>query len=197
MPHPDPHDAVALWTADQHRLGLKPVRRRVWCRRGQRPQAVVQPRDQGCSLDAVVPPPAGRTFWLLLPTVSIAAFPVALAECAQAVGAGQGKPLLLVGDGAGWQVSPQLQVPAGVQWHVLPPYSPELQPAERLWPLTTEALANRHFTDLDALQTVQAPRGLTLQRMPEVIRAHTHFHGWPQSASRHSHHPDLISHPPS
>jgi hypothetical protein len=31
-----------------------------------------------------------------------------------AVGAGQGKPILLVCDGAGWHVSPQVQVPAGI-----------------------------------------------------------------------------------
>jgi hypothetical protein len=31
----------------------------------------------------------------------------------------------------------------------MPPYSPELQPAERLQPLTNAALANRHFRDVD------------------------------------------------
>ena len=36
------------------------------------------------------------------------------------------------------------------------PHSPELQPAERLWPLTNEPLANRHFADLDAMETLQA-----------------------------------------
>ena len=100
--------------------------------------------------------PSGRTFWLLLPTVSIRAFTVALAEFAQAVGAGRGKQILLVCDGAGWHVSPQVQVPAGVHLHLLPPHSPELQPAERLWPLTNEPLANRHFADLDAMETLQA-----------------------------------------
>jgi transposase len=108
------------------------------------------------------------------------AFTVALAEFAQAVGAGRGKQILLVCDGAGWHVSPQVQLPAGVHRHLLPPYSPELQPAERLWPLTNESLANRHFQDLEALQTVQAQRCLALQAMPEVIRAHTNFHWWPQ-----------------
>jgi hypothetical protein len=177
-----PHDVVKRWTTDQHRLGLKPILRRVWCRRGQRPQAVVQHRYQWCSLYAFVHPPSGRTCWLLLPTVSIAAFTIALAEFAQAVGAGQGTQILLVCDGAGWHVSPQVQVPAGVHVHLLPPYSPELQPAERLWPLINEPLANRHFADLDAMETVQAQRGLTLQAMPEVIRAHTNFHWWPQTA---------------
>jgi transposase len=177
-----PEDTVELWTVDQHRIGLKPILRRIWCRRGQRPKAVVQHRHQWCYLYAFVHPPSGRTVWLLLPTVSIAAFTVALSEFAQAVGTDRGKQLLLVCDGAGWHVSPQVQVPAGIHLHVLPPYSPELQPAECLWPLTNEALANRHFQDLDELQEVQAQRCLTLQAMPEVIRAHTNFHWWPQIA---------------
>jgi hypothetical protein len=156
--------------------------RRVWCRRGQRPQAVVQHRYQWCYLYAFVQPSSGRTFWLLLPTVSVLAFNLALAEFAEAVGAGSGRQILLVCDGAGWHVSPQVQLPAGVHLHVLPPYSPELPPAERLWPLTNESLANRHFQDLEALQTVQAHRCLALQAMPGVIRAHTTFHWWPQTA---------------
>jgi hypothetical protein len=156
-----PQDTVERWTSDQHRVGLKPILRRVWCRRGPRPQAVVPHRYQWCYLDAFVHPSSGRTVWLLLPTVSIPAFTIALAEFAQAVEAGVAKPMLLVFDGAGWHTSPQVQRPAGVHLHFLPPYSLELQPAERLWPLTNEPLANRHFQDLDALQDVQVQRWLT------------------------------------
>lgn len=141
----------------------------------------MQHRYQWCYLYAFVQPRTGRTWWLLLPTVSIAAFMIALDEFAQTVGAGQGKQILLVLDGAGWHVSAQLQVPPGIHLHFLPPYSPELQPAERLWPLTNEALANRHFRDVDELQTVQADRCLRLQARPELIAAHTHFYWWPRT----------------
>jgi DDE superfamily endonuclease len=177
-----PHAHVELWTTDQHRLGLKPIVRRVWGLRGQHPHAVVQHRYQWCYLYAFVHPPSGRTIWLLLPTVSIVAFNLALAEFAQAVGAGSDKQILLVLDGAGWHVSPQVQVPVGLHLYFLPPYSPELQPAERLWPLTNEPMANRHFRDLDELQDVQIQRCLNLQTMPRIIRAHTNFHWWPQIA---------------
>jgi hypothetical protein len=156
--------------------------RRVWSPRGQRPWATVQHRYQWCYLYAFVHPRSGRTWWLLLPTVSLAAFTLALREFAHAVGAGHGTQVLLVLDRAGWHVSPQVQLPAGIHVHFLPPYSPELQPAERLWPLTNEALANRHFQSLDELQAVQEQRCLKLQTMPEVIRAHTQFHWWPQTA---------------
>jgi transposase len=118
---------------------------------------------------------------LLLPTVSVAAFTAALGEFAQTVGAGPGQQLVLVLDGAGWHVSPQVQVPTGVHVHFLPPYSPELQPAECLWPLTNEALAHRHVRDLDEREEVQAQRCLTWQARPEIIRAHTNFPWWPQT----------------
>jgi transposase len=76
------------------------------------------------------------------------------------------------------------KVPVGVHLVWLPPYSPELQPAERLWPLTNEPLANeplanRSFADLAELEAVQAQRCLTLQAQPERVRAATLFHWWP------------------
>jgi hypothetical protein len=173
---------VELWATDQHRIGLKPILRRVWSPRGQRPGAVVQHRYEWCYLYAFVPPRSGRTVWRLLPTVSITAFAIALAEFAQEVGAGQGKRVLLVLDRAGWHMRPQIPVPLGLHLHFLPPYSPELQPVKRLWPLTNEALANKHVHDLDMLQEVQTQRCLALQASPHVIHAHTHFHWWPRTA---------------
>jgi hypothetical protein len=56
---------------------------------------------------------------LLLLTASIAAFTLALTEFAQAVGAGSGKQVLAVLDGAGWHSSAQVNVPAGVHLHFL------------------------------------------------------------------------------
>jgi hypothetical protein len=129
-----------------------------------------------------VPPCSGQTVWLLLPTVSVAAFTIALAEFAQAIGAGPGQQVLVVLDRAGWQLSPQVEVPAGLHLHFFPPYSPELQPAERRWPLTNEALANRTFRDVDDLQEVQTQRCLTLPALPEIMHAYTQFHWWPQTA---------------
>jgi hypothetical protein len=73
-------DHMELWTTGQHHLGFKPIVRRARCRRGQRPTAVVQHRYQWCNLYAFVHPLSGRTFWLLLPRVCVAAFTVAPLE---------------------------------------------------------------------------------------------------------------------
>jgi hypothetical protein len=143
---------------------------------------VVQHRYHWCDLYAFVHPRSGQTVWLLLPTGSVTAFSRALAEFAHVIGAGQGKHVLLVLDRAGRQLSPQVDVPAGLHLRLSPPYSPELQPSERLWPLTNKGLANRHFRDIDELQEVHTQRCLTRQARLEVIRAYTQFHWWQQMA---------------
>ncbi len=43
-------------------------------------------------------------------------------------------------------------VAVGIDLFFLPSHSPELQPAERLWPLTNEAIANHSLLNLDELE---------------------------------------------
>jgi transposase len=51
----------------------------------------------------------------------------------------------------------------------LPPYSPELQPAERLWPLTKEPIANRSFESLDEPEVVLFERCRRLLQQLDLI----------------------------
>ena len=95
------------------------------------------------------------------------------------MGAGPAKQIVLVLDRAGWHSSAQLKLPEGIHLVFLPPYSPEVQPAERLWPLSNEPLANRVFTPLDELEEIQAEHCRWLKAHPEVVHAHTCFGWWP------------------
>ena len=54
-----------------------------------------------------------------------------LAELAQAVAPGAHAVVLM--DKAGWHIADNLVVPANITPVFLPPYSPELNPIERLW----------------------------------------------------------------
>jgi hypothetical protein len=166
---------------DEHRLGLKPVLRREWTKRGERPRAPVHHRYRWLYLYGFVHPASGRTLWYLMPTVSAATFAQVLAAFATDAGAGPAKEVLLVLDGAGWHVAKDLAVPDHLHPAFLPPYSPELQPAERLWPLANEAVANRCFDDLPALSGALEPHCLALARRPELIRGHTLFGWWPHA----------------
>ena len=116
----------------------------------------------------------------LATAVSIALFEVALAAFAQAVEASPTKQIVLVLDRAGWHASARLRVPEHVHVRFLPPYSPELQPAEHLWPLTNPCLVNRQFATLDELEDVQFARCAALQRRRDLIRSTTCFQWWPR-----------------
>jgi transposase len=170
---------VHLWAFDEHRIGLKPIRRRVWVRRGSQPVTIVQHRYEWLYLYGFVQPQTGATCWWLLPTVRTDIFSQVLAAFAEEVGAGPDKLVLVVLDRAGWHISDQVQVPEGIILIFLPPYSPELQPAERLWPLTNTPLVNRWFASLDDLIAVQSERCRVLHAQPERIRRDTRFHWWP------------------
>jgi transposase len=171
---------VELWTTDEHRIGLKPLLRTVWAPIGQRPIALVQHRFAWRYLVAFVHPASGRALFHLATSVSMALFEAELAAFARQAGAGPNKKIVLVVDRAGWHTSLRLRVPDHVYLHFLPPYSPELQPAEHLWPLTNVPLMNRHFASIEELEEAQLAHCAGLQRQPEHIRSSTLFHWWPK-----------------
>jgi hypothetical protein len=174
-----PHSEVEVWAFDEHRLGLKPILRKVWAKRGQGVIAPIEPHYQWTYLYGFVEPKTGRTVWLILPYVNVICFNQSLTLFAEQVGAGPDKQILLVIDGAGWHRSGELVIPEGIHLEFLPAYSPELQPAERLWQLSDEPLVNQAFDSLDALEDKLEQRCRVLMRMQSEIKAITHFHWWP------------------
>ncbi len=70
-------------------------------------------------------------------------------------------------------------MPDGIHLVFLPAYPPELQPAERLWPLVHEAMANRRIETLEELEDLLTERCRVLAADAEVIRSNTLFHWWP------------------
>ena len=77
----------------------------------------------------------------------------------------------------------RLRVPEHVHLLFLPPHSPELQPAEHLWPLTNTVLVNRHFATIEELEDAQAERCVALQAPP---RPHPLHDPVPLVAAAHS-----------
>lgn len=136
-----PGAEIAVWAEDEHRLGLLPVVRRVWAPRGTRPIR----RYQWLSVYGFVRPATGASWWCLLPAATTAAMQVAL----DAVARDAEHRAVLGLDRAGWHTTTNLVLPDGIDLVPLPPASPELQPAERLWPLVNEPVANRTVADLD------------------------------------------------
>lgn len=114
----------------------------------------MQPRYEWLYVYGFVEPKTGKTYWYLIPRVNTKWFNLVLKTFAEEVGASESKKILLVQDRAGWHTSPKVELPTGIVVEFLPPYSPELQPAERLWSLVDECLVNEHFESLNDLEDV-------------------------------------------
>jgi len=174
-----PGRPIELWAFDEHRLGLKPLIRRVWARRGQRPVAVSTHRYQWLYLFGFVRPRTGEVEWWVADGIGIDLFQQVLNAFARDIGAGPDKTVILVLDNAGWHTSPKLDIPDGIRFCFLPPYTPELQPAEHLWPLTNEGVANIPFDNLGQLTDKLDHRCNELTDAPDLISANTCFDWWP------------------
>ena len=177
---------VEVWAGDEHRIGLKPILRRVWAPRGQRPVITIHPRYRWRYLLGYVHPASGRTQWHLGSSITVELFTRSLAAFAQQAGAGPSKEIVLVVDQAGWHMSQRVRIPPHVHLVPLPPYTPELQPAERLWTFSNTPLVNRRPADLDELDTLQMDRCAALQTDPALvatIQSATHYHWWPADYS--------------
>ncbi|MBF0370075.1 MAG: IS630 family transposase [Magnetococcales bacterium] len=139
-----------LFTFDEARFGLKSWYRRRWAPTGVRAPWPTDDRYQWLWLYAAVEPASGNCFFLTLPYVNSACMNVFMKEMANAF---SDREILLVMDNAPSHTSGALQWPKNIAGLHLPPYSPELNPAERLFQELREPLANEVFEDVDHLES--------------------------------------------
>src|SRR5215470_11620037 len=182
--HPD--KPIEVWAEDEHRLGLKPIHRRVWAPIGERPIALGHHRYEWLYLTAFVAPASGETVWYLSNGINKPFFAELLSAFARETGAGRERIIILALDNAGWHGPQNLPVPDGVRLIYQPSYSPELQPAEHLWPLVDEPLVNRYFDTIGDLDAVVAQRCCVLHQDQNKIAKSTNFHWWPKQIGRAS-----------
>ena len=89
---------------------------------------------------------------------------------------------MLVLDNAGWHGEAGLKIPDGVRLAFLPPYTPELQPAETLWALVDEPIVNKHVATIDELDDIIGQRCAALANLRDAIKGRAGFHWWPKIA---------------
>jgi transposase len=108
----------------------------------------------------------------VLPHVSTAAMNVFLARFAARLP--EEEHAMVVLDGAGWHTSNDLRVPGSVTLVPLPPYSPELNPVERVWlHLRERHLSHRLLGGYDAV--VEALCGAWKALTQERLRSLTAY----------------------
>jgi transposase len=141
---------LTLWFMDEARFGQKGRVCHRWFTRGQRPPGLCDQRYTWAHLFGAARPATGEAFALVLPEVSTTAMSTFLGEFAARLA--EDEHTILVLDRAGWHKARRLVVPSNITLVWLPPYSPQLNPVERLWLFLRERhLSHRLLDSYDAI----------------------------------------------
>lgn len=164
---------MRLMFQDEGRFGLLGTPRRCWAPAGTRPVVGARLERKYIYAFSAVSPHDGVMDSLVLPWVSAQMMLMFLQEVAQRHSA---EFVLMVMDQAGWHLAGQLAVPANMRLCFLPPYSPELNPAEHLWKsLRQDCFANNVFEDLDAVERVLTEGLIALEADNQKTQSMTGF----------------------
>ena len=120
-------------------------------------------------LFAAVQPKTGAAFALVLPELNTATMQLFLDHFAATLPPGEHAAMVM--DQARWHITGHLEVPPNVSLLLLPSYSPELNPVERVWLYLRERhlshrLLNSYSAIVDALYT--AWNKLTTERLASL-----------------------------
>jgi DDE superfamily endonuclease len=139
-----------LFFQDETRVGQKGRTTRMWWHRGERPRGRCDQRFTFAYLFACVEAGTDNAFALVLPYVNTLAMQEFLDRFATTIADDEHAVMVL--DQAGWHGANDLVVPPNITLVPLPPYSPELNPVERVWEYLKERfLSHRLHADYPAI----------------------------------------------
>jgi transposase len=166
---------VKVWVQDEARIGLHDPPRRCWGLRGVR---VVKPRQQEyqwCYVCGALEVVSGAAEFQLLPTVGLELTQGFLEQIAASDSHAQH---VIIWDQAGFHFRPgDPRLPERVHVLPLPAYSPELNPAERLWDVLKDVLCNRVYAGIQALEDAACEALQPFLKEADRVRALV-GHGW-------------------
>jgi len=139
---------------DEARFGTHSKVGHGWFIKGSRTMVKVKLGFKNFYLYSAVEVGSGSNFTLHLPYVNTECMQLFLNKFSEEL---HGECVTIIMDGAGWHTSKTLIVPSNIEIIYLPPYSPELNPVERLWLYIKKAvLYNKIYDTLEELENVVA-----------------------------------------
>ena len=124
--------------------------------------------------------PRAQSFFSRLSTVEGHCLELFLQQLRQELGEG---PIRVVLDGSGSHHSGQVNWPPDMHPLYLPPYSPELNPAEQIFRHLRKQLSNVVFTTLDELQNALIDQLQQFWEHPTVLLQLTGYPWWVQAVN--------------
>jgi len=142
-------DSFNLYFQDESRFGLMTKQKRVLVSKGVKPIGKYQHSYQSFWLWGCFSPITGNSFYRETSSVSNDLFEGFLNDFSKQ----NPKELkILIIDNAGFHASKNITIPENIKLIRIPPYTPELNPAEKVWQWMKERVAMKFFEDLESLK---------------------------------------------
>jgi hypothetical protein len=153
---------------DEARFGRINEPTSCWAPRGSRPWVALQLVREYTYVFAAVSPLDGELDSLILPAVTTEAMSLFLLEVSTRH---PDELILMFLDRAGWHRAKRLDIPANIHLLALPPYSPQLNPAEHLWDEIREKwFGNLVFNTMEGVEDTLMDALVVLEHDPQRVR---------------------------
>jgi transposase len=158
---------IRVWAADEARFGLRDGLRRCWCRRGRTAVKRMQMEYEWGYLYGALDVVGGAAEFRVMPTVGLG---LTLGFLRQIAGSDPDAQHIVVWDNAGFHQPPgDASLPPNVHLLPLPPYSPELNPAEKAWEFIRDRIGNRVYGVIGAMEDAVCAAARELIASPQKI----------------------------
>lgn len=137
-----------LYAGDESRFGMHTKSGRMLTVKGVKPICNYQQTFENTYLFGAFSPITGDKFLLELPECNAEMFQLFL-DNMSLQNPDEFKILLL--DNGAFHKAKKLKIPENIELLFLPPYSPELNPAEKIWALFKRAFTNKSFNSLSQI----------------------------------------------
>jgi transposase len=140
---------LRYWSQDESRVGLKTITRRILTALGVKPVGPMQWIFQSFYLYGAVEPLTGDSFFLEFSHLDADCFQIFLEQFSQAHPHSLN---VLQLDNGRFHFAKKLQIPENVVLLFQPPYSPDINPIERVWQFIKDQLRWLNLKNLDELR---------------------------------------------
>jgi hypothetical protein len=177
--HAEGRGVARVVAFDEGRFGLKCWFRRCWCTFGHRPPWIVNDRYEWVWVYIAVTPTTGECCCLLLPHVDTICLNRFLATVREEW---PDERIGIVLDGSGSHRGEKVVWPEGIVPLSLPPYSPELNPAEQVFRHLRKRLANEIFATIEEIKDALTRELQRFWADPKVVTRMTTYPWWRDGA---------------
>ena len=158
--------SINLYFQDESRFGLLTVLRRIITAKGVKPVAPFLHRFDNLYLFGAFSPITGSSCLLEMPHCNSQTFQFFINEMSWQ---NPGEFKILILDNGAFHHAKSLQIPDNMAFIFLPPYSPELNPAEKMWRYFKDRVRMIAYNSLEMLQ--QKISEITNLITPDLIKS--------------------------